>query len=245
MAATPLCVEPLQELKKALRYEFPDVKSSHLSEALAFSMGFRTYAAMQAVMTGPEIDRPFHVLSTERMRKRLVQLGNPVDPEFDFETTIISLASNGLVSTEDSSANAIDYKSTRDQAWRNLMVSAVNAALEQKLFTLRPGDNRYTGQKQLFEFSLPNGLPVRGVVSDAGWDEVAIHAAVNPKGQHISAMAGFDCGDAVGMTWVERRRGAWMQSATKPFFCRKALVKPLAAIVVQPCGYGDRGRVIM
>lgn len=245
MAATPLCTAPLQELKKALRNEFPDVKSSHLSEALAFSMGFRTYAAMQAAMTGPELDRPFYLLSTDGMRKRLVALGYPDDPEFDFETTILSLASHGLVSTGDSSAYAIDYKSTRDQAWRNLMVSAVNSALEQKLFTLRPGDNRYTGRERLFDFTLPNGLPVRGVVSDAGWDEVAVHAAVNPKGQHISAMAGFDCGDAVGMTWVGRSRGVWLQSATKPFYCRKHLIEPLAAIVVQPNGYGDRGRVIM
>jgi hypothetical protein len=245
MASTPLCVEPLQELKKSLRDEFPGVKSSHLSEALAFSMGFRTYAAMQAAMTGLELDRPFYLLSTDGMRKRLMELGYPDDPEFDFETTIVSLASHGLVSTEDSSAYDIDYKSTRDQAWRNLMVSAVNAALEQRLFTLRPGDNRYTGREQLFDFTLPNGLPVRGVVSDAGWDEVAIHAAVNPKGQHISAMAGFDCGDVVGMAWVERRRGVWMQSATKPFYCRKHLIKSLAAIQVQPFGYGDRGRVIM
>lgn len=245
MAATPLCSVPLSELKKALLDEFPDVKSSHLSEALAFSLGFRTHAAMQAAMTGPEADRPFHLLSTDRMRKRLVELGYPDDPEFDFETTIVSLAPHGLVSTEDASAYAIEYKSTRDQAWRNLMVSAVNAALEQRLFTLRPGDNRYSGRERLFDFKLPNGLPARGVVSDAGWDEVAIHAAVNPKGQHISAMAGFDCGDAVAMTWIERRRGVWMQSAKTPFCCKKSLLLELVQLQVQPHGYGDRGKVIM
>lgn len=245
MAATPLCAAPLRELKKALRDEFPHVKSSHLSEALAFSMGFRTYAAMQASMTGPETDRPFHLLSTDRMRKRLVELGYPDDPEFDFETTIVSQAPHGLVSTEDALAYSIDYKSTRDQAWRNLMVSAVNAALEQRLFTLRAGDNRYSGRERIFDFTLPNGLPARGVVSDAGWDEVSIHAAVNPKGHHISAMAGFDCGDAVGMAWVERQRGAWLQSATKPFYCRKNLLQTLAVLDVKALGYGDRGKVIM
>ena len=66
MAATPLCETPLAALKKSLRDEFPNVKSSHLSEALAHSLGFRTYAAMQVVMVGPEQDRPFALLQTQR-----------------------------------------------------------------------------------------------------------------------------------------------------------------------------------
>ena len=58
MAATPLCEISLSALKKALRDEFPGAKSSHLSEAIAYSLGFRTYASLRAEMVGPEIDRP-------------------------------------------------------------------------------------------------------------------------------------------------------------------------------------------
>jgi len=247
MAATPLCEAPLAALKKSLRDEFPDVKSSHLSEALAYSLGFRTYAAMSAAMTGPESDRPFVLLSTERMCERLVQLGYEHDPEFDFELTIQNPVP-GVVSTIPISAYDIQYKSARDKAWRNLMVCAVNAALERKLFTLRPGDNRFEGmgdRRSIFDFTMPNGLPARAYVSDAGFDEVAVHAAVNPKGNYVSAAAGFDVGDAVGMTWIERERGAWMQSSNTEFHCRRQLLAELASLQVEPQGFGDRGRVIM
>lgn len=246
MAATPLSEIPLDALKKALRDEFPDIKSSHLTEALAYCLGFRTHAALQAAMAGPEQDRPFALLDTARMRQRLVELGYDDDPEFDFEATISGTPKTaGVVSTMDSHAYTIEYKSIRQKAWRNLMVAAVNAALEQRVLTLRPGDNRYTGRSCTIDFTLPGGLPARADISDAGWDEIAIHAAVNPKGQYVSLTAGFDCGDAVGMAWVERRRGAWLQSATTSFRCRKAMLDQLAGLDVQPQGFGDRGQVIM
>jgi hypothetical protein len=252
MAATPLCESPLAALKKSLRDEFPHVKSSHLSEALAYSLGFRTYAAMQAAMAGPEPDRPFALLQTQRFVERLKQLGYEDDPEFDFEITIAGRKPaelGGVVSTMPDSAYDIEYKTARQKAWRNLMVCTVNAALERKLFTLRPGDNRFPDDMrrgELFDFTLPNGMPARGSVADAGFHELSVHAAVNPKGDMVRAFnAGFDAGDAFGTTWVERERGTWMQSSDSSFNCRKGLLAHLAALQVEPMGYGDRGRVIM
>ncbi len=248
MAATPLCEAPLAALKKSLRDEFPHVKSSHLSEALAHSLGFRTYAAMRAAMVGPEQDRPFTLLQTQRFVERLKQLGYEDDPEFDFEMTILTPVA-GVVSTVPDSAYEIEYKTTRQKAWRNLMVCAVNAALAQKLFSLRPGDNRFPDNMrrgELFDFVLPNGMSARGSVSDAGFNELSVHAAVNPKGDMVRAFnAGFDAGDAFATTWIERERGAWMQSSDSSFNCRKALLDQLAALQVAPQGFGDRGLVIM
>jgi hypothetical protein len=248
MAAVPLCEAPLAALKKSLRDEFPDVKSSHLSEALAYSLGFRTYASLMAAMAGPEIDRPFAVLNTPRMIERLQQFGYPNDPEFDFELTILNPVP-GVVSTMPDSAYEIEYKTSRQKAWRNLMVCAINAALEQRLFTLRAGDNRFPDDMRsgtLFDFKLPNGMSARGYVSDAGFHELSVHAAVKPKGDMVRAFnAEFSAGDAFGTTWVERERGAWMQSSDSSFNCRKALLDALAALKVDPHGYGDRGRVIM
>lgn len=248
MAATPLCEAPLAALKKSLRDEFPHVSSSHVSEALAHSLGFRTHAALLAALTGPEHDRPFVLLHSQRFIDRLTQLGYADDSEFDFEMTIIKPVP-GVVSTVPESAYDIEYKTARQKAWRNLMVCAVNAALEQKLFSLRPGDNRFPDnmrQGELFDFVLPNGLPAKGSISDAGFNEVAVHAAVNPKGHAVRAYnAGFDAGDAFGTTWVERERGAWMQSSDSSFNCRKSLLDQLASMRVEPHGYGDRGRVIM
>lgn len=250
MAATPLCEAPLAALKNSLRDEFPHVKSSHLSEALAHSLGFRTYAAMQAAMVGPEQDRPFVRLQTQRFVERLKQLGYEDDPEFDFEITIAGREPlTGVVSTMPDSAYDIEYKTVRQRAWRNLMVCAVNAALEQRLFSLRPGDNRFPDDMRsgtLFDFTLPNGKPARGSVADAGFSELSVHAAVNPKGDVVRAFnAGFDAGDAFGTTWIERERGVWMQSSDSSFNCRKGLLEQLAALQVEPMGYGDRGRVIM
>lgn len=249
MAAIPLCEAPLAALKKSLRDEFPEVRSSHLSEALAYSLGFSTNAALKAAMAAPipDCDRPFELLRTNRFVQRLVQFDYPADPEFDFELTAVHQVP-GVVSTEPLSAYEIAYSTARKRAWRNLMVCAVNAALDQRLFTLRPGDNRFKGVDGFaasFDFVLPNGLPARGAVSDAGFDELAVHAAVNPKGPHIHVMAEFEVGDAVGMTWLERERGAWMQSSDTSFHCRKALVAILAELDVETRGYGDRGNVIM
>lgn len=250
MAATPLCASSLAALKKSLRDEFPDVKSSHLSEALACSLGFRTHAAMQAAMVGREQDRPFILLRSPHFVDRLVQLGYDDDPEFDFEMTIGGREPPlGVVSTVPVSAYEIEYKTLRQRAWRNLLVCAINAALEQRLFSLRPGDNRFPDNMrrgELFEFILPNGMPARGSVADAGFNELSVHAAVNPNGDAVRAFnAGFHAGDAFGTTWIERERGAWMQSSDDSFNCRKWLLAELAEMQVEPLGYGDRGRVIM
>jgi hypothetical protein len=250
MAATPLCETPLTALKKSLRDEFPHVKSSHLSEALAYSLGYRTHASMNVCMVGPERDRPYILLNTRRFVERLMQFGYEDDPEFDFEITVAGNRElHGVVSTVPYSAYEIEYKSERQKAWRNLMVCAINAALEKKLFTLRPGDNRFSESArggELFDFTLPNGLPARGAVSDAGFEEVSVHAAVNPTTDAVRAYsAGFQAGDAFGAVWLERERGAWMQTYDTSLNCRRWLTPQLAALDVEPLGYGDRGHVIM
>lgn len=249
MAATPLCELSLAALKNLLRDEFPFIKSSHLSEALAYSLDFRTYASMQAAMVASEKDRPFILLKTPRFIERLVQFGYGDAPEFDFECLLVGRQPPvGVVSTMPSSAYDIEYTSVRQKAWRNLMVCAINAALEQKLFSLRPGDNRFPNdiRQVLFDFVLPNGMPVRGSVADAGYHELSVHAAVYPKGDFVRASnGGFKAGEAFGTTWVERERGAWMQSSDNSFNCRKSLLDQIAALQVEPLGYGDRGRIIL
>ncbi len=249
MAAIPLREESLATLKKHLLDEFDEVKSSHLTEALAHCMGFRTNASLKAAMTGPEEDRPFRLLDSEQFLFRLTEFGypfDPKDPEFDFD---IWHDQYGVIRTMPSSGYEIEYRTPRERAWRNLMVCAVNAALEQKLFTLRPGDDRFDDKMRaghIFDFVLPNGLPARGSVATAGFDELSIHAAVNPKGDRVRSYgAGFAAGDVYGSTWLERRDGAWLQSTLTNFRCRKPFVSELADMVVKAQGFGDRGKLIM
>ena len=247
MAAIALTAASVVALKNSLRDEFPDAKSAHVGEALAFSLGFQTNAALRVALENVKSDPPFVILRTDRMRLRLQMFGYPDDPEFDFESLMKSPPE--VISTWPISAYEIDYKTERQKAWRNLMICAVNAALVQKLFSLCAGDNRFPDNYRrghMFDFALPNGLPARGSVSDAGFDELSIHAAVNPKGNTVRGFdAGFSAGDAYGTTWIERRDGAWMQTSDTTFHCRRALLTELAQMVVEPMGYGDRGRVIM
>lgn len=247
MAAAILAKGPLAGLKKSLLTDFADIKSAHLSEALAHSLGFRTHAALLSAMTGPEDTRPFVLLDSVRFMSRLAHFGYVEDPEFDFESMLFEPIA-GVVSTMPDSAYAIEYSTLQDKAWRNLMVCAINAALEQNLFSLRPGDNRFPKEDPpyVYDFTLPNGRAARGSVSDAGFNELSIHAAVNPNGAQLrAANAGLHAGDAFGTTWLERERGAWMQTSTDSFCCRKSILQELANLEVSPLGYGDRGHIIM
>lgn len=245
MASIPLSESSLASVKKALRAQYPDVLSSHLSEALAVSLRRRTHASLLSELPGLIVDPPIELLDDALFDQRLQELGYPADPEFSFEY----LDKTHVISTFDSSAFNVEYRSVREKAWRNLMVLTINAGLQQKLFSLRPDDNRWPGvekESHLFDFELANGLPVRGYVHNIGWGELSIHGAINPKGDSIRASnAGFNAGDAFAVGWLERKNGAWLQSSTTMFNCKKAILQLLADMTVEPMGYGDRGRVIM
>ena len=247
MASISLTESSVTAVKNSLRDEFPDASSSHISEALAYSLGFNTHAALRVALACPEADAPYAFLKSSRMLERLQQFGYPDDPDFTFEWMMDRTPQ--IISTVPSAALEINYKAPRQKAWRNLMVCAVNAALDQKLFTLRAGDNRFEDHMRsgtLFEFQLPNGMPARGFVSDAGFDELAVHAAVNPRGTWVRTFdGGFHAGDVFGTTWLERRDGAWLQTCMTNFRCRRAMLPILAQLDVEPAGFGDRGAVLM
>ncbi len=244
MASIELTESALATVKKALREDLPDVRSSHLTEALAAALRRRTHAALLAELPALLDDPPIELLDDDRFDQRLQELGYLPEPEFSFEL----LNDSGVFTTLDQNAWDIDYKTARDKAWRNLIVSAINAGLQQKLFSLRLDDNRWPDHDKqgfLFDFTLPNGLLVRAYVHDIHHGELSIHAAVNPIGDWVRAgNSGFAAGDAVATGWLERKLGVWLQSATTQFNCRRALIPVLAAMDVAPLGYGDRGRVM-
>ena len=67
---------------------------------------------------------------------------------------------------------------------------------------------------------------------DAGFDELGVEVAL------LS-------GDAGGRAFIERRRGAWMQSGESSFKCTRAITPVLAEMAVSPTGYGDKGAVLL
>lgn len=253
MASIPLSESALASLKKSLRTEYPDVRSSHLTEALAAALGRKSHAALLVDLSKHNLTPDVELLDDDRFDKRLQTFGYPADIEFSFELLMMPVPE--LISTMPLSAFDVEYRTERERAWRNLMVCAINAGIHQKLFTLSP-DNfswaepvpEYHGQVRegcLFDFVLPSGQPARGYVGDAGFGELSIHVAVNPKGKMVRAFnAGFDAGDAFAAGWLEREKGAWLQSATTQFNCRKSLLNTLVGIDVRPRGFGDRGKVM-
>lgn len=66
--------------KSAFRNRLPEVKSSHLSEALAAGFGYRTYAALQHEIK-QLTDSSYKVFNESSMSARFKQLGIEVDPE--------------------------------------------------------------------------------------------------------------------------------------------------------------------
>lgn len=256
MAAITVSEPSLSALKKALRQDFTEVKSSHLSEAIAYALGFNTHAALLAAQ-GAAVSE-FRLLDEHRFSQRLALLGYPADRGINFEK--FTGASGIATSTVSPTGRSVKYKSDRSKAWRNLMVCAVNAGLKKKLFTLIANDNRWPGALPqspeetrangvgdvAYEFELPNGLPAKAYVRDIGWGELSIHVAVNPKGDSLKSFnAGFSAGDAFATGWLERKKGAWLQSSADLFCCRSSLKPQLAALNVMPMGYGDKGGVIM
>jgi hypothetical protein len=135
----------------------------------------------------------------------------------------------------------------RKAAWRNMMVAAINAGLDQGLFGLDPKDNRFEDDATFrFEF---DSLPAIAHIRDISFGELAVHVAVNPTDQAEdwieSYDAGFHAGDAFASGWLEREKGRWLQASDSPVGCaRAALLDRIAAARPDPKGYADAGRVM-
>lgn len=148
------------------------------------------------------------------------------------------------------------YPSLHSRAWRNLMVAATNAALDQGHITLRapPAEDRQTGQYRqdkatVFHFTLPGGVKGVGAVREIAWDEIGIHSAVHLTDDAdrwiTSRNANFFAGKAFASGWLERRGGLFLQSSIRHFACRKDVKAALAAAEIEAMGYRDHGLVIL
>lgn len=253
MASIPLTESALTSLKKHLHARYPEIRSSHLTEAIAAALGCKSHAALQIALRGSQDNQQYVLLDDTTFDKRLQELGYPSHPEFRFES--LNKGVPDLVSTAPPSASGIEYRTERARAWRNMMVCAINEGIRQRLFTLHPDNYNWAPQNDktsrkngvVFHFNLPNGQPASGYVGDGGFSELLIHVAVNPRGKKWIQChnAGFLAGDAFAGGWLERERGSWLQWTPSQFSCRKPLLRSIANIEVHPHGFGDRGPFMM
>lgn len=256
MTAIAFTEAALLNVKRGLRGSFPERKSAHLTEGLAAACGYRTHAALlDALAKSNPSDPDVILLDDEALMRRLYELeGEPIPNDEDFEwfEFIGYPDESAVIKTRTAGWYELEYKTTRQRAWRNLMVSAINVGIERRLFTLRPGDNRWPaeikdGRRESFSYRFEvAGVPAIASVSDAGWDELNIHSAMWPTPDADRwigvGLARFLPGEAVASGWLERRDGAWLQYNGRPeLHCRAALVKQVADLVVPARGYADRG----
>lgn len=262
MTAIHITSENFKATKRNIAGVLPNVGSSHLDQALAAAMGFKTYASAQPFLqSGSSHDFPdFIVLNEDAFYRRLSEVGVTIKhkPRFLFQGEHSGLEGI-LVPTERAAGDKIKYDSKRAIAYRNVVVAAINAGLDRRLFSLKPGDNRWPtsddppqGSRRdpyVYEFEFPGGLRALASVSDAGFDELSFHVAICPTSdgkRFVRAWnAGFHAGDAFAVSWLERKVGVYLQTSMDSFRCRRHLIDNLASVEVEPKGFGDRGRVIL
>ena len=85
MAAIALSEPSITAVKKALAKNRADVRSSHLSEALARALGRLTHAALRADLARYRDDPPITLLDDELFGSRLKEMGYRPEPGFSFE----------------------------------------------------------------------------------------------------------------------------------------------------------------
>jgi len=149
--------------------------------------------------------------------------------------------------------------SDRARAWRNTMIAAINAGLEQKLFGLQPGQDYWAGDKdpeershRVFEFSV-NDIPGLGYVRAIGWDELDVHSVLWPTakarrwivcGNIANHWHGPHIGDVIACGWFERRTERYLMPSTSLFYCRAARKPIVVRLAVVPQGFKDHGHFI-
>lgn len=240
----------VREFKSALHLLFDEVPSSHLSEAVAAAMGFRTYASLLHVLKSRVDSFPDAVLlDDEAFFSRLDSLGWKLYS--DDWLGFWELQAHCFIDTDPIREAENFYDTARKRAWRNILVSAINAGIDQRFFSVLPQGNfwpgyRDDGRQHPFKYSFTvGGIPGAAVVQDIGFEELAIHAALWPTGKGLMSFEpDFSGGEAVASGWLERDRGAWLQFETKALKCRNARLSTVAELVVRSKGYGDRGKFI-
>jgi hypothetical protein len=141
--------------------------------------------------------------------------------------------------------------SIRRRAWRCVMIATINHALDAGMFGLDP-DGVPVDAAFAFEVA---GIPARGHIADAGWDELVVKTVLWPHGcGRYDDMARVcfltpraSLGDCYAYGWLERRKGRWLQTSKgqAPITCKRDLLPAVAAIHVEPKGYADHGKFMM
>lgn len=244
MLFIPAFAPAVATLKSIVRGHLPQVTSSHLSEALASAAGYRSHAALMTVLG--DGTRAFE-FSDEPFLHRLSELHHTGETWPGFRQV-------AMRSWRDS-----PYQSPRLQAWRNMLVAAINAGLAQGVFNLSPNGNLWPGfdprpqgyNSHSYEVPMPGNIPGRANVRDIGFGELEVRIALWPTSNGVLEYPDqrFLSGDAVASGWLERTRGAWLmfdkRAGMQELAIRERRKKQIVDAVSIPLGYADHGKFIV
>jgi hypothetical protein len=239
----------VRNLKRTSVRRIYGISSAHLSEAFAAAIGFRTNAALRAALAGQvtvEVPKP----SNELLVRRLRELGYASVPD---DLQLVPELQHSYTPFRTYPLNK--RRGVRWNSWRNLVVMAINAGLEQRLFGLQPTDNWWPGaarnhyecQRAHYRFNVAPGFSAVASVDAQAGDELSIEVILNPKRPDTdpSLFCGLSDGDAVAHCWLERRLGAWVQDGGAGFSCKRTAQALLVGLNVTPNGYADQGSFIL
>lgn len=239
----------LRNLKQQAQRRVNGMSSSHLSEGVAAALGFKSHAALRAALAGRdtlEVQKPNNAKLVERLR----QLGY-ANAKSDLKL---------LPELDRSYSPFRSYPLRRQRgprwtAWRNLLVSAINAGIEQRLFGLSPGQDWWPGadpqgnrgMRHIYRFVFNGDIPAVASVDAISGDELSIYVILNPRSPEVEpdCSEGIKDGDAFAHCWLERRLGAWIQDGGEDFSCKRAVQPRIAGVHIEPTGYSDQGSFIM
>lgn len=126
------------------------------------------------------------------------------------------------------------------EAWRNIMVAAVNAGLEQGHFGLEPDDNRFDGADHVYRFDL-EGLPAIAYVKAMSDGELMLHAAINSSKQAEKTirigMSGLLGGEGFSEGRMERLNRKYLHSVRPYTSFRTTLLFKVADLKIEPEGF--------
>jgi hypothetical protein len=231
-----------RNLKSRAQRKLPHVKSAHLSEATAAALGFGTHAALLAALKdAPTV--PAQLPQPAAFVQRLQQLGYAADPPA--WKALPDLSTSWLMYRKAPVRRALGV---RARAWRTLVVSAINAGLEQRLFGLSPGENGWPNPSRdndavHYAFEIEGAACLARARDVGNGEEMEFHVLYlpNPGVDDASRSFGRKDAEAFAHCWFEREYGAWIQDA-RQFECRRTALSRLAALSPMPRGYADLGR---
>ncbi|WP_410210670.1 hypothetical protein [Aquirhabdus sp.] len=232
-----------RNLKKSAKSHLSDVSSSHLSEGIAAALGFKTYAALRAKFAGnatAEVNKP----DNTQLIECLVRFGYSIPDD------LIILPAFDESYSPFRNYPLRKFRGVRWKAWRNLMVSAINAGLEQRLFGLSPEENwwpRGESAHYQYQFLFDSNIPAIASVMASSGGALTFHVLLAPRNNEVNASEcyGTTYGMAFAHGWLERTVGAWIMDGGEGFSCKRVIQARVAQAVIEPAGFSDQGSFIL